>query len=196
MAVKATEFEQLMGDIREGDPEAIRTMVERYDKHLRWVIHRLLDRHPRLRSLFDPQDFTQAVWASFFLFLKQHEFIRRQDLISFLDQLAHNKVVETVRQRLYSRKYNLRRECSLHELTPAEVERLIDPAPAAAAAEAEAADEWRQLLRGQPTVYRQALLLLSEGQTHLQVAEALGLNEKTIDRLIHRLAHKRDVDAQ
>jgi len=185
MADERQEFARLMREVCTGSPGATEQLIERYGDHILRIVRRKLNR--TLRPKFDSVDFVQAVWASFFaLPLKHYQFEKSADLVGFLVGLAHNKVVDAVRQRLLTQKYDVNREQSLsdprhkadalpgHQPTPSEI--------------AIAREEWQRLLAGQPEHYREILFALRDGQTQEAVARQLGVNERTIRRVLRKLS--------
>ena len=167
-------------------PRKPRELVERYGAHILRIVRRKLNR--TLRVKFDSGDFVQAVWASFFaLPLQRYQFDRSEALVAFLANLARNKVVEVVRQRLLTQKYNANRERSLEldrdRLSASLVGREPDPLEIAIARE-----EWGRLLKEQPERYRQILASLGSGLTQREVASQLGVNERTVRRVVRKLS--------
>jgi RNA polymerase sigma factor (sigma-70 family) len=150
------------------------------------VVRRRLSK--ALRPKFDSQDFVQAVWASFFAFQpERYTFSCPEELVSFLQGLARNKVIEAVRERLALQKYNVNRECSLSHSTIPDAERLGDSQPTPIDI-AIAREEWQRLLKNQPAQYQSILHLLRNGHGRQEVAHALGVSAKTIDRIVRRLS--------
>ena len=49
---------------------------------------------------------------------------------------------------------------------------------------------WARLLRGLPEHHRQILELRRDGNTHQQIADRLGLNERTVRRVIGSILHE------
>jgi RNA polymerase sigma-70 factor (ECF subfamily) len=160
-------------------------LLDRYGDHILRVVRRKL--HRELRSKFDSVDFVQAVWASFFADVPQRgSFDRPQALIAFLVTLAQNKVIEVVRQRMKTQKYNINREKPLEADSPEAAGAVAsrDPTPSQVAI---ANDEWRRLLAELPDRYRRMLVLLREGHTQKDIARELGVNEKTVRRVLEKL---------
>jgi DNA-binding NarL/FixJ family response regulator len=83
-------------------------------------------------------------------------------------------------------KYNLNREHSLDGSAAFHVEKLTgdDPTASQVAVAKEALDK---MTNGQPNRYRRIVELLQQGHSHQEIAETLGLNEKTIRRLVEKL---------
>ncbi|HXG11299.1 MAG TPA: sigma-70 family RNA polymerase sigma factor [Gemmataceae bacterium] len=181
------DFASLMRRVQEGSPEAAREVCELYGPHIVRVIRRRLSR--RLRSEFDSIDFTQAVWASFFaLEPERQHFAGPRELMAFLAMVARNKVIEAYRHRVQSQRYGTRREYPLAR--SAEDDEQTEPpgrqpTPSQFAV---AQEQWDRLQAGLPPPYRCILEMLRQGHTHGEIARALGLTEKTVQRVIRLLA--------
>jgi RNA polymerase sigma factor (sigma-70 family) len=180
------DFASLMGLVCSGSEEAAGELVNRYGDYVLRAVRRRLNR--QLRPKFDSADFVQAVWASFFaLPLGRYQFDRSEALVGFLINLAANKVVEAVRQRLQTQKYNVNREQPLEDERGHPVPNLVsrERSPEAVAI---AREEWERLLRDQPEHYREILTSLGGGATQREVAHRLGINESTVRRVVRKLA--------
>lgn len=182
MADYRADFAELMQRVTTGSEGASRQLIERYGAHIIRIIRRKL--HRSLRPKFDSADFVQAVWASFFaLPLGKYQFDRSEALVAFLMALARNKVVEAVRQRLQSQKFNVNRERALADVTDALVAREPSAEQIAIARE-----EWDRLLQDQPAHYQEILIALRDGDTQQDIAGRLGVNERTVRRVLRKLA--------
>ena len=108
------ELRQFLARIRDGDEDAARELLCRYEAKVRLVVRRLLPR--LLRSRFDSQDFVQSIWGSFFRRIKTSptELENTENLVGFLARAARNKVIDEYR-RASSRKQDMRREESMWE---------------------------------------------------------------------------------
>jgi RNA polymerase sigma factor (sigma-70 family) len=183
MADQSPEFAGLMRRVCAGSQDAAGELVERYGAHILRIVRRKLNR--RMRTKFDSADFVQAVWASFFaLPLERYHLEQSEALVGLLFHLARNKVVEAVRQRLQTQKYNINRERALDE-NQARPAREPEPSPSEIAM---AREEWARLLAGQPVRSQQILMALRDGETQQSAAEQLGLNERTVRRVIRKIA--------
>ncbi len=179
------KLQELLRRIREGSQEAIQELYDRYSHHVLRVVRRRLDQ--KLRAKFDSADFTQAVWASFFIEPRhQFQFQRPEELIAFLANLARNKLVDVLRQRYGTRKYNINREHSLEGSAALRSRDVADRQPSPSQI-LMAEDIWEQLLAQQSPRDRRILELLRQGCTHEEAARQVGVNEKTVRRLIRKL---------
>jgi RNA polymerase sigma factor (sigma-70 family) len=178
-------FAILIEQVRQGSEEAARELYERYGPLLVQVVRRQLSK--QLRPKYDSQDFTQAVWASFFALPAQDcNFASPEALVAFLTRMARNKVTSAVRQRLITTKYNVNREQSLNG--SAAFLLADQPAPLPRPSECVAAeDTWERLLAAAPEPRRRILIMLRQGKSHREIAAVMGIDEKTIRRLLERL---------
>jgi RNA polymerase sigma-70 factor (ECF subfamily) len=176
-------FTELMRRVREGSQDALSELVEDYQHHILMAVRRQLSK--RLRSKFDSVDFQQAVWVSFFAHRSQFEnFTCPEELIGFLTSMARNKVINEYRRRLATAKHNIN------------VERPLDtplgrahPARQPTASQVAIANErLTRMMQQQPSHYREMVALRREGNTNKEIAERLGLNEKTVRRFFDKLA--------
>jgi RNA polymerase sigma-70 factor (ECF subfamily) len=180
------EFRDLLARIRAGSEEAAQQMLQRYGRHLLYIIRGRM--HRKLRSKFDSLDFLQDVWASFFAHPPpQHAFDGPEAFIAFLTRLANNKVAEVTRQRLTGHKFNVNREHSLDGSARIEALRLVDP-HAVPVEEVSTDEQWDRLLDTLPVRDQRILRLLRQGHSHLEIARHLGIHEKTVERLVRRIA--------
>jgi RNA polymerase sigma factor (sigma-70 family) len=189
-------FKDLMEKVRQGSPEASRELYDRYGHHILHVVRRRL--HSRLRSKFDSLDFVQDVWASFFAATAAtpasgnaaeggQRFESPSALAAFLATVARNKVAQAFRIRLGGRtKRNLNLENSLDGSAAFQAERLRGPDPTGSQV-AVAKEAYDRLTSDQPSHHRRILELLHQGNSHADIAAKLGVNEKTIRRLIRKL---------
>jgi RNA polymerase sigma factor (sigma-70 family) len=191
MPETADDFAVLMERVRQGCPEAIRELLDRYGGHIRQVVRQRL--HQRLRPQFDSLDFQQDVWASFFGGdPNRYRFECPEALVRFLCEIAHNKVVEMIRQRLLSAKRDVNRERPLDHVyfepvAPEVAARHPSPSQLAMANE-----KWERLLHKQPPHFRRILQLLRQGYTHLEIAKKLQLDPKTVQRFLQSLKERGD----
>jgi len=177
------EFRALMDRAGAGCPDARRDLYERYGDAVLRVVRRRL--HRRMRTVFDSADFTQSVWASFFL-IPAHgrTFAGPDELIGFLETVASHKVIEEFRRKMRGVRENLNRVKTLEDVSPPCGR---DPSPSQQAV----ADEgWAALVAGQPPLVQQVLVLLREGYTYDEVAARTGLHPKAIQRRVQRLTKR------
>jgi RNA polymerase sigma factor (sigma-70 family) len=175
-------FQQLLRDAQAGCDTAARELLETYGPHVVRAVRRNLNRS--IRSKFDSADFAQAVWASFFAQLQDHqEFAHPQALLGYLTTMARNKVVDESRRRLTSHKYDVKLEQPL----PGEDDARMNGREPTASQVAVADELWDRLIAGQPPHYQAILRLRRDGLTNGEIAQQLSISEKTVRRLIRRL---------
>jgi RNA polymerase sigma factor (sigma-70 family) len=119
------------------------------------------------------------------------EFKGPGELVAYLAALAHHKVVDEVRRRLEAEKYDVKREQSLEDSRWDLRDELR--APQATPSQVAVAEElWKRMLQGKPEHYRRILQLRREGNTYPQIADQVGVNEKTARRIIQSLFPEAD----
>jgi RNA polymerase sigma factor (sigma-70 family) len=182
-----TEFPRLLNRARAGSESAARRLVEMYQCGVLHAVRRSLPK--QLRSKYDSTDLTQEVWADFFAHgLEKYPFQSPEALNRFLWQLAERRTTDMVRRRLCHGKGQVAREHVFGSSTVrAEVQGTPQPGPTPSEAAADA-DEWQHLLHGQNAQHQQILVLLRQGDSYEEVARKVGVNTRTIRRLIYRLA--------
>jgi RNA polymerase sigma factor (sigma-70 family) len=187
------DFRALMERVRAGCPNAGREVYDRYSGHIRRVVRRRLNH--RLRAQYDSMDFLQDVWASFFRSaLDRYVFKDANALVGFLAELAYNKVTDACRRRLLYQQYNLNFEQSLEGSSRADQPALDPPQRTPTPSQVAIAKEhWERLLDGQPDRCRLMLEMLRQGHSHAEIAERTGLHLKMIQRLLNKMAQRRDM---
>ena len=179
------EVAELIARARAGDEAAIRSFVERFEREVRLMVRGRLPR--RLRTQFDSMDFVQAVWQSFFVDLKgsSQEFENARHVRGFLAGVARNKVYEQDRRLTRTEKYALAREEPLYvrrgDREHARDVPAHDPSPSE---NLQARDRLSLLTAGRPPREVEVLTLRREGRTIDEIAERLGVHEKTVRRII------------
>lgn len=184
MSDDSQHFQALLRLVQEGSPDAARELTETYGPHIIKCVRRIL--RPELRSKFDSVDFLQQVWKSIFEEPDKLSELRTQkELINFLCAVTRHKVADEARRR-QTLKHDLRRQVRLHDYWdlagPHPVSR--DPTPSSVAMHNERFDA---LLEGQPPQVRVIIELRYEGWTFREIAERLGVHERTVRRVIERL---------
>jgi RNA polymerase sigma factor (sigma-70 family) len=179
------DFTDLMERARSGDPAAVRDFLEGFEEEVRVMVRARLPR--KLRPRFDSGDFVQAVWQSFFAEPNgaRPAFENEAHLRGFLDAVVRNKVHAQHRRLTRTAKHNLAREEPLYVARgDREVLREVaspDPSPSETA---QAGDRLEQLMAGFGPREIQVLTLRRQGLTHAEVAERIGMNERSVRRII------------
>jgi RNA polymerase sigma-70 factor (ECF subfamily) len=173
--------------IQAGDEDAARELLTRYEAEVRLVVRRQLPR--LLRSRFDSLDFLQSVWGDFFKRVRDGAagFEDERHLVGFLARAAKNKVIDQYR-RAGSQKQDMHREETIW--TEAGRPRDLaapDDTPSLVAEANEAYDRLRALL---PEDRRQILALKAEGRSSREIGDALGMSERTVQRVIEDLRRR------
>jgi len=181
-----------MEEVRSGSQEAAWELVDRYGPHVQRHVRKSL--HRQLRSKFDSIDFVQVVWASVFRNPeKLREIDRSEELIAFLAGIAKHKVLNEVRRRLQSLKYNVAREKPLgfREEENGELH-VRNPTPSAVAI---AKERWDGMLAKQNATAQAVVGLRLQGVSFVEIAQRLQINERTARKAIERLTQSLDLES-
>jgi RNA polymerase sigma-70 factor (ECF subfamily) len=179
-----TDFQGLMQRLRAGDTEAYTRLLDSYGDAIRLAVRRRL--HDRLRQQYDSLDFVQDVWTSFLtLPLERYTFDSPAALIAFLVRVAQLKVTERTQERFTTQRRDITRELPMELLREGGNE-IPDrrPTPSQFAV---AEERLENLSRRLPEGHRAVLERLREGYTHEEIAAALGISVRSVDRVVRRL---------
>ncbi len=178
-------FKSLMQEVAAGSPKAAETLVEVYGDSVLRVIRSRLNR--LLRRQMDSEDIRQIVWASFFAHRSRYAGIERpEELLAFLRSMAANKVIDQCRRRISASRHSRLRERGMDSSGIESMDTFAgrDEHPSAACAVEEQLDRMSQQ-------ERQIVELRMAGETNARIAEALGVSERTIYRILQALARRR-----
>lgn len=178
-----------MKRVNDGCDLAAVELLNLYGPQVCRVVRRRLNR--LMRSKFDTNDFAQAVWMSFFA---NRDLIAKlqspNELVALLSRVARNKVVDEFRRQFATQKMNVNRERVIDDDSNSPFSRgLRDPGPSPS--EFAIANElWAGMVSGQPSNYRRILELRIAGSTYEEIAGELNINERTVRRIIKRIARR------
>jgi len=182
------EFTALLDRARAGSEEAARQLVELCQPR---VLHAVRKRLPRkLRSKFDSLDLTQEVWAAFFARVLVDCQCRTPDeLNAYLWHMAQRKTIELCHQRYFGHKRDASQEHAMESTTVRQAVQDLaapDPSPSRAAATSE---QWQRMVHGANRQNQRILVLLRQGLSYRQIAKKCGINERSVRRVVQRLAN-------
>ncbi len=181
-------FQALLDRITHGSEEAAWELVERYGSHIRAVVRRRM--HPSMRRLVDSDDFVQSVWGSL---VRIGPRLGASDgpepMVALLATMAQNKVIDAVRQRTMTTKHRMVTQGLDGSLVGAKSLSGGDPQGTASQV-AIARERWNRMLAEEPPLSKQMLELRLAGGTYTEIAQQLGINEKTVRRTIARLLER------
>jgi RNA polymerase sigma factor (sigma-70 family) len=182
------EFRILIEQMRAGCREAASKLFHRYGPVIVRIVRRRLNK--KIRPKFDSDDFAQSVWKSFLAIPPDAcSFQQPEALIAYLASMARNKVVDATRQNLMTQKHNVECEYSLDGSAAFLVKYLEDPDPRPSQLFL-AEDQWQALLQEAKPNQRAILERLRQGTTHREIAAELGLDTKTVQRLVKKMCER------
>jgi RNA polymerase sigma factor (sigma-70 family) len=174
---------ELLERIKNGDEDAARELLARYESKVRLVVRRQLPR--LLRSRFDSLDFLQSVWGSFFYKIRTgpNDLDEEQNLLTFLAWAARNKVIDEYR-RAATQRQDIKREEPLESQRDQEHCLATGDTPSQLAQAHETFDRLRGLL---PEDQRVIVELKAAGHSCREIGDRLGLSERTVQRVLEAL---------
>jgi len=175
------DFQELMKGVRQQNALARQRLVEDYGRYVIRFVRRY--QSSELRSKFDPEDYVQEVWKSFFRRDRFLHFENPRVLLGFLSRLAHNHIAGTTLHFLQTMKSNVRREMSL-EACPCDADSLesTEPPPWTRVV---CQDEIDQILkRTHHHLGHEIIRRLGEGYSQKDTARILKVSEKTVGRIM------------
>jgi RNA polymerase sigma factor (sigma-70 family) len=174
------EFQRLWNALHSGDSAEFQQLVGDCTPHLLKVIRRRLDR--RMRARFDSIDFTQAVWLSFVAQAERlPEFQDANELRKYLGEMAKNKVIDEVRRQLGGQQRDITRELPL---SPSGADRPMHAVRSTPSQFAMADERLERLKSGKPPAHQQIIQLKLEGESVPNIAQAVGLSERQVRRVL------------
>ena len=184
------DIRELLARIKNGDEEAARELLSRYESKVRLVVRRQLPR--LLRSRFDSIDFLQSVWGSFFhrIQTESNDLNEEENLIAFLAWAARNKVIDEYR-RAATQKQNIHREESIESRGDRETTLASGDTPSELAQARETFDRLSRLL---PEDRRVILELKAAGYSCGEIGDRLGLSERTVQRVLEELRNRARIE--
>ena len=182
----------LLQRIREGDQEAGRRFVEKYQPHVLRIVRKLMPE--AIRKNLDSVDLVQDVWCQFFdKVIHERRFETDDELMAYLLKMIANQVLMASRRYLLTQKNDPKREVSLSGPQMRAEAGPPDRGPSAEET-AIALETWDSMVDGQIIAYQRILLLRREGLSYKEIAERLHTSEKTIQRLIRAALRKLERD--
>ena len=183
----SAEFDELLAKARSGDDLAWSELYRQCYPKLMRVVRRKLDRSP-IRSVFDSTDFASDVMKSLVANVGRLDFESMESLVSFLAQVAEQKVIDEYR-KANTLKRDITRQCRLGAEDPqgdgrSMPNRAPDPTASQVALATEAHD---RLLHGQQGNERAAIELKEQGYSNNEIAEQTGWNVRKVQRFFQDL---------
>jgi RNA polymerase sigma-70 factor (ECF subfamily) len=188
---ESRDVRALLARIQQGDEDAARELLGRYESKVRMVVRRQLPR--LLRSRFDSLDFLQSVWGSFFHRIRtgSNDLDEERNLIAFLAWAARNKVIDEYR-RAASQRQDIHRESPLRNAPQEGTEFAApDETPSQVASARETFGKLRELL---PEDRRVILELKVDGFSCREIGERLGVSERTVQRVLEDLRSRARIE--
>jgi RNA polymerase sigma-70 factor (ECF subfamily) len=187
------QFTALLARARAGEVAAVEALLGEFEQELQLIVRVHMPRV--LRGKFDSMDFVQAVWASVFTGSPEGwgHFANIRHFRAFLAGVARNKVLAEFRRRTKTSKYNLSLEEPLYVQRGGREEprSVVAPGPSPSQ-QAQAADRLEQIVQGRSPVESQMVALRRQGLTYEEIAQRLGVHERSVRRIFEELRARHD----
>lgn len=186
---KSVNLTAALETVKSGDTRAYEQLVESLGGIVLTVIRRRMSQ--RVRRYFDSQDFSQAVWASFYQDREKIQSLEdAQQLRKYICAIARNKVVDQMRRVEGSG----RTTDSPAPLSESEVEeafsKVLDVGSATASTMFRLEEEWNELTHQCSDSDRRVLEMREKDYTMKQIAEELNLSSKSVQRVMDRFRRR------
>jgi RNA polymerase sigma factor (sigma-70 family) len=180
----------LIRQAQAGSSEACQALFDRCREPLLAAIRFVI--RPRLRRLYDSDDFLNETFIEIFAFYFTDDVLRSPErLWRYLKRIAENKVRDATRKYLLSQRYGIGRDVSLANVQAEEVEECLwshELSPDEALLLKELVDERLTYLVSQlPTMLQQIIRLLLDGAGTKEIAGQLRVEPKRIYRAMEWL---------
>lgn len=176
-------FRKLVCQIEDGSEEAIWRLVEDLSPHVYRVVKRRMS--GSLARRIGASDVVQATWASFLIRERNlAKFQTEDELRAYIVGIAMNKLRMSARAHLRTEARDCRREVSI-EVNADRLPVATEPSPSEVIGFRE---NWKLFMEQQPEHYQQIARLRIEGCTLGEIAQRLRINERTVRRVLSKLA--------
>lgn len=191
--MRPDEFQELIAELAEGSEMAARKLAEEYTPHVTQVVRSSMAN--RIRPKVDSADYVQSVWASILINrTRLTQFTEPEQLIRYLAVMARHKVFDGYRN-LHTAKNNIRAERRLERKQEfsswtndsggnGQYPTSTEPSPSEIAIEKEL---WERIGEMASDRDREVVAMRVKGSSYKQIAEHLGVSEKTVQRTLDKL---------
>jgi RNA polymerase sigma factor (sigma-70 family) len=190
---RAVDLGTLICQAQSGSREASQLLLDRCRKPLLAVIRHTI--RPRLRNLYDSDDFLNEAFLAIFTTYFTDEILRSPETLwPYLKRIAENKVRDANRKYLLTHRYNINSTVSLESLHPENRDESLcahDLSPEEMFLLKELVEERLVYLVSQlPTLMQEIVRLLLSGATTGEIAHRLGVEPKRVYRAMDWLKRK------
>jgi RNA polymerase sigma factor (sigma-70 family) len=185
------DFVGMVSRARGGDAGAARDLICRFEADVRMMVRVRLPK--LLRNRFDSLDFTQAVWASVFVGLREDDesFRDEEQMRKFLGGVVRLKVLEEYRRHTRTRKYDLAREQPLYVRRNGRDRPIELPANEPTPSQVmQAGDQLNRLIAGRTDRAAEIIELRRLDLTFEEIAARMNLSERYVRRVVESLRER------
>jgi RNA polymerase sigma factor (sigma-70 family) len=185
-ASPSSDFDLLLQKVRAGDADAVRQLHDTYGPSILRAVRRRMN--AKLRERYDSDDFSQAVWASFFKDVSElGRMTTPRDLVQFLARVASNKVIDAGRRARHRSEEHVDDVSESIQHGRDLRLRVSVPTPSQHAV---ANESWERILADEEENCREVIRLRLQGLTQLEIAARLRISERSVRRMLLRISRK------
>jgi RNA polymerase sigma factor (sigma-70 family) len=185
----ADDYPILLAAAQAGCPVAAQEFFNRYADAIRLVIRRGLKRNPKVRTVWDSDDFMQRTRAKLFqIDFDEKHFENPQALLSYLARIAENEVKQENR-KLSRQAKAAGIEGQAVNVSADKMGEIVDKT-SDHTAEIATEETWQALLASLPPLWREIAVLLREGYSQVEIAKKLKTSDRNVGRAVRDLADK------
>ena len=184
--LRSTRFQDLLEKVGRGDRDATDALVQEYGRHILRAVRRRMN--VRVRDRYDSEDFTQAVWASFFGHISVIQRIESEaELIGVLSTMAFQKVIDAGRRTRVRSEHNQVASDNFHQVT---IDRRLGTRTPTPSQFAVADEHWQKLIARRGDRSLTMLEMRRAGSTQAEIAATMGMSERHVRRILERITRK------
>ncbi len=175
----------LLVRVGEGDDEAVREFLARYEREVLMMVRFRLPR--AIRNQYESTDFVQAVWKSMLPQLRRTSigFENERHLLHYLAGMVRNKIFEKHRRLTLTEKYDIAREEPLYVRRGERVEarEIVAPDPTPSQ-EAQAGECFEQLVHNRTPIEAEVIRLKRDGLSYAEIEARTRVGERSLRRIV------------
>lgn len=176
---------ELLDRFQSGDDSAALELYDFFNDHVMRVVRRRMSQV--IRPRLDTEDLAQSVWTT--LWKNRQRFRGLQDsdaAMAFIVTIAKRKAAFAMRKHVASKKRSVRSEASGDDMIAGTPERQV----ASPSQTLQAKETMEKLVEGESERCRDIVNCRLSGMTLEQVAQTVGVDERTVRRILERLERK------
>lgn len=182
----SSQIQRLIQEVKNGNPQAAEEFFRKYEPKILTVIRRRMN--GKVRDRYDSQDFTQAVWCSFFTNPDEYAGIStEEELLRLLIRMASNKTIDAGRRVQVRKDRPAGSGVDSSEIFQDLRRNFKEPTPSQ---HVQAKEEYSRLKQDETPSHIMVFELRCNGLTQSEIAEKVGISERQVRRILKKFEEK------